>query len=547
MDINQRPKRSTPDPHFERLHGHPLSYARSIQSFLEIYNPQPTPTIMDFPTDSNGLSHPTVPSAVDFIKGKASAAEMPPPPTPGFLSGFQTPCESTCSVLNCDSGCNPSVLGSGTCSLSQCNNLDQCTSEECCRESACLEHSSLPTTRRESIDFSAEDPYASSASLHQFANGSAMFPAYDTLPGLDSIDDEPAQCHWLLPDQECDTVAPTNDALSQHVFQDHIQPETSLTCGWFDCNEQVDAQQLTDHLWNNHHPEQHVPDSYICLWDGCMEMFSDAEQLEMHMEVAHTKVESIDCRWGGCGAIATDSAELQSHVNKEHLHLYIQPTHFTPNEEVRVSDSRDSRRPRHPLYWSPENDDLLMRVRSQNLTFPQIASQYFPEKSAQACQFRYARLYKQLEKSDPQASAQPVALPSSSPLQPASYATSSHTSPYESQVPLVDAPLMHSSPALLSNYSSQQAQDHPQTHKCMWILDDAIETVCGAHFGHPNDLQAHIESSHYPLSDLKKRRPASFWVCKWMGCERNGETRGTRDKLKRHILTHTGGKSASLK
>ena len=547
MDTNQRPERSTPDPHFERLHGLPLSYARSVQSFLQIYNPQPAPTIMDFPVESHGLSHPTVPNAVDFTKGKASATEMPPPPTPGFLSGFQTPCESTCSVLNCESGCNPSVLGSGTCSLSQCNNLDQCTSQECCREPACLEHSSLPTTRRESVDFSAEDQYASSSSLHHFASSSAMLPSYDDPTGFNSIDDPRAQCHWLLPDQECDIIAPTNDALSQHIFQDHIQPETSLTCGWFDCNEQIDAQRLTDHLWDNHHPEQHVPDSYICLWDGCMEMFSDAEQLEMHMEVAHTKEERIDCRWGGCGAIATDSIELQSHVNKEHLHLYIQPTHFSSNEEVRFPENRKSRRPRHPLYWSPENDDLLMRVRAQSLTFQQIASQYFPNRSAQACQFRYARLYNQQEKSDPQPIAQPVALLSSTPLQPASYATSSYTGPYEPQPPLVDPPLMQSSPALLSNYSSQQARDYPQTHQCMWITDNATETICGAQFGHPNELQAHIESSHYPFSDLKKRRPACFWVCKWMGCARNGETRGTRDKLKRHILTHTGGKSASLK
>ncbi len=544
MDPNQRPKQNAPDPHFERLHGPPLNYARSIQSFLQIYNPKPTPTIMDFPAEASKFSHPTVPNAIDFTKGKEPAWDMPPPPTPGLLSGFQTPCEGTCSVTNCESGCNPSVVGSGTCSLSQCNNLDQCTSEECCKEPACLEHESVPTTRRESFDFSAEDQHASS-SQHQFANSSAVFPAYDNLPGFDDIDDDPAQCHWLLPDQECDTTAPTKDALSQHVFQDHIQPESSLTCGWSDCEEQINAQQFADHLWNSHHPEQHLPVSYVCLWDHCGESFSDAEQLETHMEVAHTHMESIDCRWGGCDTITTNSAELQSHVNKEHLHLNIQPAFPSSNLEMGLPDHSDSLPSKNPYYWSPENDNLLERVRAQNLTFPQIASQYFPNKSAQACQRRYAFLYNKQQQSAPQSTVQSTPLLSYSPLPPSSYATS----PYEPQYPLVDPSSSQTPLALPSNHSSQPVLDPPSTqgnHECMWITDDATESLCGAHFGGPNELQAHVESFHYPLADSRQRLPQGSWVCRWMGCKRRAEKRMSREKLKKHIYTHTGCKSISL-
>lgn len=546
MDPNQRPQRPAPDPHFERLHGPPLSYARSVQSLLQIHDPQPAPTIMDSPAEASGFSHPTVPNVVDFTKGKAPATEMPPPPTPGLQSGFQTPCESTCSVTNCESGCNPSIVDSGTCSLSQCINLEQCTSEECCKEPACLDHVSVPTTRRESFDFSAEDQYAPS-SQHQFTNSGAVFPAYDSLPGFDNIDDDPVQCHWLLPDQECDITAPTTDALSHHVFHDHIQPETSLTCGWSDCEEQGNAQQLTDHLWNSHRPEQHVPDSYVCLWDSCMEMFPDAEQLETHMEVAHTHIESIDCRWGGCGTITMNSAELQSHVNQEHLHLplHIQSNSSSSNLEL-GSVNRHSTLPRkHPLDWSPENDELLMHARSQNLTFKQISSQYFPGKSEQACQIRYARLYNKEQQSIPQSTKQSTPLLTYSPLLPSPYATS----PYEPQYPLVDPSLSQVAPALVSNHSSQLILDHPATqgsHVCMWITDDTTETFCGARFEHTNELQAHVESSHYPLSGERRRRPVSHWVCKWLGCPRKGESRGTRDKLKKHICTHTGCKSTSV-
>lgn len=541
MDSHQRPKRPVPDPHFERLHGPPLSYARSIQSFLQVYDREPAPTIMDFPDEASGFSHPTVPNVLDFTKGKAPARDMPPPPTPGLLSGFQTPYEGTCSVTNCESGCNPSVVGSGTCSLSQCNNLDQCTSEECCKEPACLDHESVPTTRRESIDFSAEDQYASS-SQHQFTNSSAVFPVYGNLSGFDNIDDDPVQCHWLLPDQECDITVPTKDALSQHVLHDHIEPETSLTCGWSDCDEQMNAQHLTHHLWNSHHPEQHIPDSYVCLWDGCMEMFSDAEQLEMHMEVTHAHMESIDCRWGGCGTITTNSAELQSHVNTEHLQLYNQPDFASSDPEMGLSDRRSSPPSRHPLQWSPENDDLLKRVRAQKLTFKQISSQYFPDKSAQACQNRHARIWKGQQQSVPQSIARSTPLLTYSPLPPSPYAPS----PYEPYLSSVDPPLMQASPALVSNHSSQLILDPPPAqgdHACMWITDDATETFCEARFGHPNELQAHVESFHYPFSDNRRRRPVSHWVCKWIGCSRKGATCVTREKLKKHICTHTGCKS----
>lgn len=468
---------------------------------------------------------------------------MPPPPTPGLLSGFQTPCEGSCSVTNCESGCNPSVVGSGTCSLSQCNNLAQCMSEECCREAECLEHDSVPTTRRESIDISAEYPYASSPQ-HQFANDGDVLPAYENSTGFDDIPDDPAQCHWLLPDQECDTTAPTKGALSQHVFNDHIQPEASFMCGWIDCEEQITPEQLTDHMWNKHHPEQHVHETYICLWDNCMEMFTESEQLGTHMEVTHTHMESIDCRWGGCGTTTTNSAELKSHVLKEHLHFQVPPALSSPDVEVGPSEGPSSLPSKRPFHWSPENDDLLMRVRAQNLTFQQIASQYFPDKSAQACQIHYAKLYYRQQESDPQPMEQSTPLLTYSPLPPVSYATG----PAESLDPFVDHSLSQTSPALPLNHSGQLPSDHPPTqgdHECMWITDDAAETICGARFGHPNELQAHVESSHPPLSDIRRRRPKADWACKWMGCVRNGETRGAKDRLKKHICTHTGCKSAS--
>ena len=537
MDTNQRPERPEPDPHFERLHGPPLSYARSIQAFQQAYDPQPAPTVRGFPVEASGYSRPTLPNAIDFTKGKASASNVPPPPTSSFLSGFQTPYESACSIVNCESGCNPSVANSATCSLSRCNNLNQCTSEECCREPTCLDHSSLLTPRRESIDFNAGNSFASSHSQHQLANSGVVSPAFNNSPGFDNATYDPLQCHWLLNDQECDITAPTNDALSEHVYHDHIEPKAIIGYGSSDCVGSLNAQQP---MWNSDYPERHASDSYVCLWDACMDRFSDAEQLKTHMEAVHTQMESIDCRWGGCGCITANSAELQSHVDKEHLHFHTQQAGFSSDLETNLSDNRSSERRKNPLYWTPDMDDLLMRLRAQNFSYPQIVSQYFPDKSARALQCRYARLHDQQQQSDPQPTVQSTPSLSYTPLQPAS----PFTNPYESPDPLVDPYLIQMSPAVLPHPSSQLLADRPQTqgnHVCMWITDDETEMLCAAQFGDTNALQAHVESCHCPST--RKRKPKSHWVCKWLGCVVKGQTRESRDKLRKHVYTHTGCKS----
>ena len=540
MDTNQRLERPEPDPHFERLHGPPLRYARSIQAFLQAYDPQPALTVRGFPAEAPGYSHPTLPNATDFTKGKAPASSVPTPQPASFLSGFQTPYESACSIVNCESGCNPSVVGSGTCSLSQCNNLNQCTSEECCREPACLDHSSLSTTRRGSIDFSIGNQFTSSPSQQHSAHSGVVFPAYENASGFDNTTHDPLQCHWLSPDQECDLTAPNNDALSQHVYHDHIEPETSIAYGSSEYLGPLSAQQST---WNSDYPERHPPNSYVCLWDACMDKFLSVEQLKTHMEAAHTQMESIDCRWGGCGCIIANSAELQSHVDTEHLHLPTQPppqAGFSSDLETSLSDNQSSRRPNHPLYWTPEMDDLLMRVRAQNFNFSQISSQYFPDKSAKALQCRYSRLYDQQQQSDPQPTVQSIPLLTYTPLQPAS----PFTGPYESPDLSVDPYSVQASPAIVPHQSNQLVVDRSQTqgnHVCKWIIDGETETLCAAQFGDTNALQAHVESSHYPQS--RKRKPKSHWVCKWLGCVEKGETRGSRDKLRKHVYTHTGCKS----
>ena len=60
-------------------------------------------------------------------------------------------------------------------------------------------------------------------------------------------------------------------------------------------------------------------------------------------------------------------------------------THHTSSQAL-ASDRHASQS------WPPENDELLIRARQQGLNWQPIASQYFPDKTANACRKRHERL-----------------------------------------------------------------------------------------------------------------------------------------------------------
>lgn len=143
-------------------------------------------------------------------------------------------------------------------------------------------------------------------------NGEQQF-CDDDFSNLFNCDVEyPMTCRWLETDQPCEISASTKADLRQHVFQEHIEPQTQQVCEWDNCHQTVDSQHFTAHFLNNHQPE-----SYICLSQGCGSQFSDAEQLAQHMEIMHGP--DFNCHWAGCEVARSDPAGLTRHVNNEHL------------------------------------------------------------------------------------------------------------------------------------------------------------------------------------------------------------------------------------
>ena len=158
-------------------------------------------------------------------------------------------------------------------------------------------------------------------------------------------------CHWETSGQQCDASMPSLNSLSQHVLQDHIQPQAILPCQWNHCSNQIEVDDIPTHVWQCHSPAPEAA-SYVCLWHGCGTSFSSTEELDTHMKAVHCQ---ISCHWDGCEQATTSETALKAHVDKKHITNVV----GCPSREVTPASTTLSTPKSHepPLYSNekPEN------------------------------------------------------------------------------------------------------------------------------------------------------------------------------------------------
>ncbi|KAI5926850.1 hypothetical protein F4810DRAFT_492084 [Camillea tinctor] len=87
-----------------------------------------------------------------------------------------------------------------------------------------------------------------------------------------------------------------------------------------------------------------------------------------------------------------------------------------------------------------------------------------------------------------------------------------------------------------------QVPNGSSEHVCQWIVEragnDMQNTICGLVFNNPVDLQHHLCQGH--IASMSSR---TKYLCLWKGCSRRGDqVFASRNKLRRHISTHTAYK-----
>lgn len=339
-------------------------------------------------------------------------------------------CTGDCSIINCAS-CSGSIYCSEPCS-----NIELCSSGYC--DDIACKYKPLPS------DTEHRTPLAGLPDL---------YPTIEGVPIFEDFENETMHCGWLLPDHQCNVSVPTRNDLSQHVYQQHIEPQATLTCEWDHCDDQIDIQNMSEHLWHDHSPSPDIqPHTYVCLWQNCHQAFSSSEQLEAHM-TSHC---TVGCHWAGCEVAKKSPTELRTHIDEEHI----------------TGD------PHQALQNLPSLTYCSTDLYNSFSASPSVGGQDALNSSA------------------------------TSPVE-----TEQHAHPIRGVV-------------------------------CLWITGASSGEVCGATHSDENDLQAHTEAFHISGPQGARYTPFNF-VCKWRDCERNGKPFLDREKLKRHMHSHSGCESQS--
>lgn len=357
-----------------------------------------------------------------------------------MLSHETGSCLGDCSSQSCDGGCSLDFCPPGcevpSCDGSQiCDAFDACTSLECTDSPTCLDNS-CPWT---SFCFGHAPAFG-----NDFSNQIADTGAND-----------PMQCLWLMPGQQCDVSVPTMESLGQHVLHDHIEPQGTFNCPIDQCSEKLDVYQAPSHLML-----EHDPDSYVCLWRNCGLTFPDSKELDRHIKANHA---IWDCHWAGCEVSASQVSELKNHVDIDHLHFseFPQPPMSPYALQTPVYGGQ------HPA----------LHISTQS----------------------------------------PFTTPQLSPTKP------------------VATPFVQGSTIPADNKSFGVSEG---SSRCMWLTDESRGQVCGKTFSDGNELQLHVDQEH--VWTKEGNTTGIVLLCRWLDCKRNGKPLQNKEKLRRHLFTHTG-------
>lgn len=389
-------------------------------------------------------------------------------------------CDDECSGDDCEPDCAQSCAGTEQCQFPGLNTFP-------CEDPHCDDHPCY------------SDHYQPDA-VCSLRDGASEWPNLQTSDADNGPDPLPLTlCRWVMPGEQCNVSALNMNELGQHVLHDHIETQQLFPCPWDECAEVLDVKQAPTHI-----TQQHGPDKLICLWRDCELAFSDVESLRCHM-ASHNE---LQCHWAGCHIGLAGLPQLQTHVNQAHLRMGSLSEPQAPQSTYQL--------PPRP----PSSIDEANTARHNG------------------------------ELSD-------LKISTSSPLErihSSSNVSGSHSSPYDTTNPsphkgrmnafenmnrLPSPAITDSSPLPVHMPAKRLAESIEDTvHRCMWIVNPATSQTCNMIFENGNSLQQHVDNKHIWTQETYS--PNYLPICGWLDCKRKGKPVQSREKLRRHLFTHTG-------
>ncbi|KAL9008668.1 MAG: hypothetical protein Q9173_006228 [Seirophora scorigena] len=408
-------------------------------------------------------------------------------------------CHDECSADDCTQLCDSSFT---------CDEASVCMNDDC-GETACVSSCSSLSKRCLS---DAADNVVPLAAQH-------LSPE-DIAPERQGV----IQCPWLLPGQLCDVLVDKNmNALTQHVREEHINPQLTLQCSLESCAQVMPLPDLP-----MHQAQQHQLANYLCSWDSCAEnTYSTPDDLSNHIMAYH---KNLDCHYGGCEVSLKDPLQLQNHVVEDHLDYG-----FSWQDEALFQQQ-------FPLNGDPGfEDNLATGPCTESYDFGQDAGQtqlqypspFTPSYNPSALTNAPAQWSRTTDKQGQHSTytnKAESAWHDSTPFhQPEpGFSDTGTTTEANSPTSYVE-----------STTATSELESRSDEHTCKWIIDSRTHALCNRAFHAAEELQSHLRNDHCKQKKASKSAPKIEAVCRWDGCGRKGEPLNDTHKLIRHALTHS--------
>lgn len=400
-------------------------------------------------------------------------------------------CKGGCSLESCTQICGASDI---------CDHFTMCSGYQC-HDLACWD------------DCSSVTDYCQSAT-------GTVGDLQQTSSHPESLD--PIQCPWILPGEPCDVTVETKQALGQHINREHIDPQSTLVCPWDQCSTVLDKRSISNHLLQQHQPEQ----------------------LENWSDFVFTGSEELDCRFGGCEVTLRDPSQLKTHVNEDHLNLMGFQDWSSTNRILQSCNNPSALCQRLPQGKATQTYNDLPYISSPHGSRSWNA---LPDMSLK-CSESNGPLQNQMEptllgRSTANYQAQQFGF--SNLLQKQGTAYSGF--PNSNDNPVVTQGGSYQCAFRDTITSNDQAHDSNRL-SCLWIVDLKGLSTCGKCFQTAKQLQEHVENEHIHLKKSYPQLQAKASAkCQWKGCHRSEEKGPLSDmnKLSRHMLTHTNRTSST--
>lgn len=296
-------------------------------------------------------------------------------------------------------------------------------------------------------------------------------------------------------------------------------------CNWDQCNADLgEFEDILEHIKMDHSVSSREYPHSVCSHNTAAPILKEPIAPQSNIQQQFTPPSSntntptpaqvLECHWDNCGFNTSDLDLLKSHAFTHHPEA-------TNAQENGVNlfqcewKSCD--------YQCTDMNEFMSHVRQDHVS-SMLSKALDPEPNAQ------------------QASAAPFMLPPLPRIDDAKtmLTTAGHGLHLPQPQPFARASILPSTDVKIEDDTSVSAsaaasEAEPAIHTCRWVTSDGSGPECGLTFDTTQALNQHVVDTH--IGSRKNE-----YTCFWSGCDRQCRPFAQRQKIYRHLITHTKNK-----